>query len=850
RVYKSVTLEVSNIGRSQVNVLDQLARPGKLSLAFHDLYKHHFLNYSPGPRYAPLDEVGGMLIICYDSWLSNVAPLVEHKNLIGIPTTAVGVSTIPGGTSSTAIKDYIQTQYIGGNLAFVLLVGDAAQIATPSEAGAASDPSYSLLAGTDNYPDIMVGRFSAETSGQVDTQVQRTVEYETMPATQQAWFWKGMGIGSEYGPGDDGEYDWQHIANIRTRLLAHGYTLVDELYGTTGATAAQVSAALNAGRGIINYCGHGSDTSWGTTGFSNSDVAALSNDNMLPFIISVACLNGNFPGQTCFAEAWLRSKHFGEPIGAVGTYMSSTGQQWNPPMEAQDEIAQLYTAATAAYHCYGTLCYAGSCGMMDSYGSSTGSPGADTFLTWHVFGDPSLRVIGVVEPPTGLKVTPAAGYSPGGPVGGPYTPASKVYTLENKNATPIDYSVTAAQPWLTVANGSGTLPGLGTAAVTVSLNAAADGLAHGNYGDTINFINLTDHDGDTTRSVALQVGGAGWDPVATGTTVSASAYRPTDIDLNATDPNGDPLTFEIEVLPPASQGILIDPGTGQQITAAPYSLVNGGRVVRYMPPFGQTLSTTFTFAAWDATARSNLAVVVVNVGSGIATRVLYFPMDRDPGWSTEGAWAFGHPTGGGTHNHDPNNGYTGTNVYGYNLSGDYLDDLPATYLTTTALNCADVTNVELRFRRWLGVELHDRATIEVSNDGATWTTIWVNPTSQSDNYWLFMKYNIAALADNHATVYIRWGMGPTDGSTTYPGWNIDDVELWGVVNFSCSGTLRGDMNDDLVIDGKDVQRFVEVLINPYASGVTGQEFCGADMTADGFVTPADVAPFVDALLGL
>jgi len=39
---------------------------------------------------------------------------------------------------------------------------------------------------------------------------------------------------------------------------------------------------LNDGRSMINYCGHGSTTSWGTTGFSNTQVNALANENMLP----------------------------------------------------------------------------------------------------------------------------------------------------------------------------------------------------------------------------------------------------------------------------------------------------------------------------------------------------------------------------------------------------------------------------------------------------------------------------------------------------------------------------------------------------------------------------------------
>jgi hypothetical protein len=855
RVYKSVTVEVTATGSSATNVLDRTVRTAKMSQAFDTLYQHQFLNYSTSPRYSPLDEIGNMLIICYDSWLSNVQPLVTHKNSIGIPTTAIGVSTVPGGNTSTAIKSYIQTQYNAGNLAFVLLVGDASQVATPSAAGGASDPSYALLAGGDNYPEIMVGRFSAESAADVNTQVSRTIEYENMPATQQTWFWKGLGIGSEYGgsgQGDDNEPDYVHIGNIRTQLLGHGYTLVDGLYGPDYPTAAQVSTSLNAGRGIINYCGHGSDTSWGTTGFSNSNVTALTNDNMLPFVYSVACVNGNFPGQTCFAEAWLRATHNGEPTGAIGAYMSSINQDWDPPMQAQDEFNALYCAATPAYNCYGTLCYASSCSMMDAYGASSGTTGANMYLTWHVFGDPSLRVIGVVEPPTGLKVAPADGLTTTGPIGGPFTPASKVFTLTNKNATPLNYSVTATKPWVTVTNPSGTLTGLLTATVTVSINSGALTMAKGVYTDTLTFVNLTDHDGDTTRPVSLTIGGAAWDPVAQNRTVSASAYAPTDIDVTATDPNGDQLRFVIEQLPPGTQGLLIDPGTGQQITAVPYTLVNHGRTARFVPAFGLTFTTTFKFSAWDATAQSNIATVTVNVGTGTSTRVHYFPMDTNPGWSMEGSWAFGHPTGSGSHAHDPSNGYTGTNVIGYNLTGDYTMNMPVRNLTTTALNCAGISGAELRFRRWLGVDgpPYARATVEVSNDGANWTTIWQNPTASSDNTWLFMRYNISAVADNESTVYIRWGMGPTGPYATYPGWNIDDVEVWGVVNLSCSGALKGDLNGDGKVDGQDVQIFIEVLMNPYAVTVSTDEFCAADTNADGFVTPADVTPLVNALLGL
>ncbi|RLB56840.1 MAG: hypothetical protein DRI90_18410, partial [Deltaproteobacteria bacterium] len=173
RVVDSVTIEVAKVGIGTVNVLSQV--PTGTSLAFHQLNQHHFINHGVQGRYAPLFEDGDMLIIAHDAWLPNVQPLVDHKNSIGIHTTAVGVSSI--GNNAGAIKSHLQSAYDNGNLAFVLLVGDAAQVATPYASGGASDPSYAKLAGGDSYPDVLVGRFSAETAAHVDTQVQRTIDY-------------------------------------------------------------------------------------------------------------------------------------------------------------------------------------------------------------------------------------------------------------------------------------------------------------------------------------------------------------------------------------------------------------------------------------------------------------------------------------------------------------------------------------------------------------------------------------------------------------------------------------------------------------------------------------------------
>lgn len=180
-----------------------------------------------------------------------------------------------------------------------------------------------------------------------------------------------------------------------------------------------------------------------------------------------------------------------------------------------------------------------------------------------------------------------------------------------------------------------------------------------------------------------------------------------------------------------------------------------------------------------------------------AVEMMYqWDLGADPGWTTEGEWEHGQPTGGGGEfgGPDPTSGNTGPNVYGYNLNGDYPNNLPETHLTTTAIDCTGLFNIGLRFHRWLGVEMpaYDRAYVRVSNDGTNWTNVWQNQGLITDSSWSLQEIDISAIADDQETVYIRWTMGETDGGWRYCGWNIDDIELWAVTRPDCPGDLNGD----------------------------------------------------------
>ena len=227
-------------------------------------------------------------------------------------------------------------------------------------------------------------------------------------------------------------------------------------------------------------------------------------------------------------------------------------------------------------------------------------------------------------------------------------------------------------------------------------------------------------------------------------------------------------------------------------------------------------------------------------------------LDINPGWTTQGLWAFGRPTGqGGAYGYpDPSAGHTGLNVYGYNLNGDYENNLPERHLTSGPIDCTGFTGVHLKFWRWLGVEryTYDKAFVRASKDGVNWVTVWQNPDSETaDNQWQEMDLDISAVADDQPTVYLRWTMGPTDSSWTYCGWNVDDIRL---VGLHCQDAwLLGDMNCDGQVNLGDINPFVLALSNPagYAQQFPNCDLKNGDINGDGRVDFADINPFVRLL---
>ncbi len=255
------------------------------------------------------------------------------------------------------------------------------------------------------------------------------------------------------------------------------------------------------------------------------------------------------------------------------------------------------------------------------------------------------------------------------------------------------------------------------------------------------------------------------DPPRLDSITAPSQVRPgerIELKLTASNPGNLPLRWAVGNLP---EGAWYD---AQSLT------------LFWKPTVDQVFNTyRLSFLVTDGARQSSHCVSVAVVPDAI----YYASMDTDPNWTLDPGWAWGAPAGKGSWSGDPAAAHTGANVIGYTLDGDYANNVTSPrYATLGPINCQGQKSIRLSFWRWLGVESpYDRACVQVSNDGVNWTDLWTTGQFHvSDSDWQFVEYAVPqAIGDGQAQVFFRWGMGPTDDFLTYPGWNIDDVQVTG-----------------------------------------------------------------------
>lgn len=281
------------------------------------------------------------LIISDRMFETQLAPFIAWKTKKGFTVVVGYTDTI--GTTTTAIKNYIQGLYTAGTPtdpapSFVLFVGDMQQIPSysyPSPFGGNfySDLTYCEFTG-DSIPEMYYGRFSAQNTTALQPQIDKTLQYEqfTMPdASYMANHTLVVGVDDTHATtyGDPVvNYASGIYCNAAHGIVATVWHYADSILAGAPAAFRQTVAD---GAGFFYYTGHGGHLGPSTQTayvFTTSQILLLNNVDKYLLGIGNCCVTNTFGTDytnNCFGETWLQAAN----EGGIGWIGSTANTMWD-----------------------------------------------------------------------------------------------------------------------------------------------------------------------------------------------------------------------------------------------------------------------------------------------------------------------------------------------------------------------------------------------------------------------------------------------------------------------------------------------------------------------------------------
>jgi hypothetical protein len=311
--------------------LDEEIKQKYSSQYFEHIYSQSLINYN-NTRDRENDFMQDQvtyLIIANQSFSGYLNDFIDWKKQKGFNVITAYTNEI--GSTASSIRAYIQEQYTNpldnmAPISFVLLVGDTQQIPASFDTGAhVSDLDYCDM-GNDNIPDILCGRFSAQTPNQLLSQINKTLEYEQYLMPDPSYLEDVIlisGVDASYAPTyGNGQINYgnQYYFNSSHNINSQTF-----LYPESGSSGSQILNLANQGASFMNYTAHGLETGWDDPEFDVNDVNNMTNYQKYATMMGNTCLTNAFDTGECFGEALLRI----ENAGAVGYIGGSDYTYWN-----------------------------------------------------------------------------------------------------------------------------------------------------------------------------------------------------------------------------------------------------------------------------------------------------------------------------------------------------------------------------------------------------------------------------------------------------------------------------------------------------------------------------------------
>lgn len=368
------------------------------------------------------------IIITHSDFYDDVLPLDARRAGQGPRTLVVDVQDVYdefsyGVFDPQAIHDFLAYAYdywTEPPPSYVLLVGDGnydcknnlgsspanyippylafVDTGTDGIGETASDNLYVTIHGDDSVPDIHIGRLPLNSSAEASTVINKILNYEQDPPGGD-WNQTALFVADNI---PDSAGDFVALSNdIVDNYLSVPYTdgkvyLNDYCGPPTSnpcpAATAAIIEAVNDGRLLVNYIGHGGTSLWAKevvlrADAIRNDIDYLTNASELPMMLSMTCSTGYFhdPDKPCLDEQLVRA----EDKGAIASWSpTGLGMALGHHYLDQGFFTAVFSDTISEI---GQATYRGKLKLYTETGGET-SAFRDLMDTYVLFGDPFMKL--------------------------------------------------------------------------------------------------------------------------------------------------------------------------------------------------------------------------------------------------------------------------------------------------------------------------------------------------------------------------------------------------------------------------------------------------------------------------